>query len=215
MAIGSNSAAYCMKKRKVIYVCEVERDRRDIEEEVELGWKERMPDVAHWSDVAWLVWKDSAGPEAGKLRQIIRATITEKEANDVLEMVGRRKQGQQDPGRVWEPPQEVGALTVNSSEPGFAALLKTAHGRGVLFLVRQHREELGGRDIKSITIFSSYNQALRNNKWNMLFTLEAPQGMRETISTSSKPKKVAGQTKRASTPPITRSAGKKRELGQR
>ena len=52
----------------------------------------------------------------------------------------------------------------------YMALLGTAHGKGVANLVAQHRNDLGSKNIESITIFAT--QSFTQGVWNhMLFTL--------------------------------------------
>lgn len=68
------------------------------------------------------------------------------------------------PGRVFRYPDE-----------GYNAILATPHGRGVVHLIIQHADGLPGKDIDSITMFTTppieADGGDGSKTYNMLFTL--------------------------------------------
>lgn len=54
----------------------------------------------------------------------------------------------------------------------FLGLLGTPHGRGVTYLITQHERGLPGKDIESITVFTTEHSGLAMDEaYHLLFTL--------------------------------------------
>ena len=51
---------------------------------------------------------------------------------------------------------------------GFVALLGTPHGRGIVYLLIQHPNQLPGKSLESIRVFTTKEG---RNKYHLLFTL--------------------------------------------
>ncbi len=128
------------------------------------GWEERLPDVYKQSDLLWILWKDVAGDEAGALKYIFRHHVITDETKAVMEHVAGAAEDLLDapwPGYVFEFPTNF-----------YTALLGTPHGRGIVYLLTQHADGLAGKDIESITVFTTQGIAVDDYEaYHLLFTL--------------------------------------------
>ena len=126
------------------------------------GWEQRLPQVRKWSDVVWIIWKDKAGPDASKLKYIIRTNIATPETQSIIRQAVPTSVNPEDgkfvdpwPGRQFVP----GATEFN-------ALLGTPHGKGVVWLLTQRPRDVLDKTIESVTVFSD-----PDSEYNMLWTL--------------------------------------------
>lgn len=128
------------------------------------GWKERLPDVHKQSDLLWIMWKDAAGDKAGALKYIFRHHVITPETKAVMEHVAGAAEDLLDapwPGHVFGFPSNF-----------YTALLGTPHGRGIVYLLTQHADGLAGKNIKSITVFTTQGIAVDDYEaYHPLFTL--------------------------------------------
>ena len=109
--------------------------------------------VPSWSEVTWQVWKDSCrrtGADPKHLKTVIRDKVINKIAMRII------KQAHDICGKTAEGSKAVYRPDGPSSEC-FFALLGTPNGKGVAFLLLDHRDlqdGLGRKSIKSITTIS-------------------------------------------------------------
>ena len=61
-------------------------------------------------------------------------------------------------------------LEFRLGNPAFVALLGTAHGRGVVYLITQHASGLPGKGIEAVTMFTSKDPGFPN-LYHLMFTL--------------------------------------------
>ena len=130
-----------------------------------------LPKLKQWSDIVSLTWIDLASAEQAKnLRWVFQRTIRNDETQDVIgHICKKRKVGQERPkgskmGSTWQAPVWPG-LVVHSSGASdekeanhFTALLGTPNGNGIVWLLAQHKEQLGQKTVKSIRVWSDSPQ---------------------------------------------------------
>jgi len=125
-----------------------------------------LPTLKHWSDIAFHQWAHSQRTQEGirNLKFIIRANIMNEDTlaviNSILDAPLRQSQACMRLGLY---------LDMNSDHA--IALLGTAHGAGVSWLLAQHRDQLGHKVIAGITIFYSDEPLGRDRALNLLFGL--------------------------------------------
>jgi len=128
------------------------------------GWEEHLPDVYRQSDLLWILWKDVAGDAAGDLKYTFRHHVITASTKAVMEHVAGAAEDllyAPWPGYVIEPPSTF-----------YTALLGTPHGRGVVYLLTQHASGLAGKEIESITIFTTQGILEDDNEaYHLLFEL--------------------------------------------
>jgi len=109
-----------------------------------------LPSLKHWSDIAFHQWAHSQHPQEGvrNLKFIMRENISNEDTlavvNSILDASHRQSQDCTPSGLY---------LDMNSDHA--IALLGTAHGAGVSWLLAQHRDQLGHKVIAGIRIFYS------------------------------------------------------------
>lgn len=128
------------------------------------GWEERLPDVHKQSDISWILWKDVAGDEAGASKYVFRHHIITDETKAIMEHVtgvGEDLLYAPWPGHVFKFPSN-----------SYTGLLGTPHGRGIAFMLTQHATDLAGKELDSITIFTTEGiMEDEHEAYHMLFTL--------------------------------------------
>ena len=123
---------------------------------------QRVPQVFRWSDVTWVIWADQAKARAGSLKYIFRHNCVTEATRAIIEIaagVGVGSFSAEWPGIEYRKGTE-----------GFQALLGTPHGKGVVWLVVDHPNEMPGKDIESITMFTT-PATLGGAAYCLLFTL--------------------------------------------
>lgn len=119
----------------------------------------RLPDIRRWSDVVWLVWATQAGVQKTSLKYVFRHDIATAETKGIIDRaagVGMDQFISAWPGIKFLP-----------GEVEFQALLGTAHGKGVAYLIADHRE-LRLKNIESVNLFTTYGAPA---SYHLLFTL--------------------------------------------
>ena len=125
-----------------------------------------LSSLKHWSDVAFLHWAHSQRPQddVRNLNFIMRENIVNEDTlavvNSILDASHRQSQACTPSGLY---------LAMNSDHA--IALLGTAHGAGVAWLLAQHRGQLGLKEIAGISIFYSGEPPDSNRAPNLLFYL--------------------------------------------
>lgn len=128
------------------------------------GWEQRLPDVYRQSDLLWILWKDVAGDAAGGLKYIFRHHVITDETKTIMEYAAGADEDLLEapwPGHTFKFPSIF-----------YTALLGTPHGRGVVLLLTQHAGGLPGKDIESITVFTTQGIGVDDYEaYHLLFTL--------------------------------------------
>ncbi|RMY64387.1 hypothetical protein D0863_09862 [Hortaea werneckii] len=129
-----------------------------------------LPKIKQWSDIVALTWLHLTTATSGgahnspaNLRWLFRRIIRNDDTQSVIGYVCKAKKvGQARPkgatGPPWQAPVWPG-LVVRPEEGAdegevFNALLATPNANGVVWLLAQHREQLGWKSVKSIRVWS-------------------------------------------------------------
>lgn len=96
-------------------------------------------DRLKWYQLAFKNWKDEAGPDVGKLKWVVRDTITNYDTTTVIDKA-------LDKAKI--KPGDAG--TFKPSDDSFKALAGTDNARGVFYILGRYHKELG--DLKVIKI---------------------------------------------------------------
>ncbi|KAL8994255.1 MAG: hypothetical protein Q9169_005724 [Polycauliona sp. 2 TL-2023] len=135
------------------------KDKRNIPHPDGGGVATRLPDLRQWSDVVWLVWAQRvAADRKGLLKYVFRHNVATFATKGIMEQaVGVAHNGLDVdwPGKKFE-----------KGTVGFQALLGTAHGKGVAFLVADH-VDLRAKNVESVTVFTTDE----GFDYHLLFTL--------------------------------------------
>ena len=111
----------------------------------------KPPELARWSDVVYLSWKEQKHEaQRTNLNKIVQHEIVNMETKNMLAYVPRMNFKTDEPVRrapTW-PEKRV----IYSWMEGFNALLYTPNVRGIVWLLAQHQEQLGKKTIWSITV---------------------------------------------------------------
>lgn len=113
---------------------------------------EEIPALHHWSDVAFLQYSSAATTSELPLplNYIFRNTITNPDTFAITSHV-LVKQGYKDyeewPGVIFDVDSEEGR-----------AILGTPSGSGIVWLLAQHKQQLGEKRITKITLFCAETQ---------------------------------------------------------
>jgi hypothetical protein len=103
----------------------------------------RIPNINHWSDVAYLQWLSKAD-QRSNLRYVLRYIVLNDLTRFVVEYLGLQSKlvltG-------WP------GTTYNTGSVEFNALLGSPNGSGVAYLLAQHKTQLGHKTIDKITVF--------------------------------------------------------------
>lgn len=118
------------------------------------------PDLHHWSDVTFLIMKRinvNFVPE-----HILRMLVKNDEALIALDKVCRMEtegpvialNSNKSTSDLWEPPLWPGlSYTMDSAQAKL--LLATPNGKGVAWLLVQHKKDFGVLEVKKVTIFKA------------------------------------------------------------
>ncbi|KAL9581881.1 MAG: hypothetical protein Q9212_003628 [Teloschistes hypoglaucus] len=130
-----------------------------------------IPDVYKLSDVQFIVWADQCrqqGAQPNVLRYIFKHDVVTFSTKNIMRIAAglepelEEKQGQgEDLSAAWP------GLQFSPDSQQFKALMGTPHGKGVAYLILQHRNEMPTKNIESITVFTTSNDL----DYDLLFTL--------------------------------------------
>ncbi|KAK5136258.1 hypothetical protein LTR08_003865 [Meristemomyces frigidus] len=113
--------------------------------------------LKQWSDAIFLSWLHLTTPaQRANLRFIFRRVIKNQDTLNVINTVARKK-GLKSCFKLkqcaWQVPVWPGVV-VRPGEEGFEALVGAPNGRGVAWLLIQHRAEMGGRTVGSVRVWN-------------------------------------------------------------
>jgi hypothetical protein len=133
-----------------------------------------VPELKHWSDIAYLQWTDPAvvaAPGSGELKYVLRYAI-ENDAtisifNKILEQYRQAGKKVKD----WEPKWTGVDFAADSKQA--QALLGTPNGYGVAWLLIQHKDKklLGHKTVEKVTLFYT-DREKRLSQPSLLFHLK-------------------------------------------
>ncbi|KAL8692745.1 MAG: hypothetical protein Q9218_002282 [Villophora microphyllina] len=135
-----------------------------------------VPRVYQYSDIMFILWADQVrhyGVAASTLRYIFKHEIVTPSTRNImraaagLEMIPEEDQDPKEPeqGEQLEVPWPGHQFLPGTQE--FQALMGTPHGKGIAYLILQHRNEMPGKTIESITMFTTGD----DEEYSLLFTL--------------------------------------------
>jgi hypothetical protein len=108
-----------------------------------------LPNLKHWSDVAFLQWSSLKRTAPGELKYVLRSRISEK---DTLAVIAELVANLSDEYRYLGWP----GISFDMARSDHAkALLGTPNGSGVAWLLAQHRSQLGWKDVSEVRLFYS------------------------------------------------------------
>ncbi|KAF7886125.1 hypothetical protein EAF00_010228 [Botryotinia globosa] len=108
-----------------------------------------IPDLSRWSDIAYLQWAEVCkfhGTRMSNLIYVVQHHITNQTTLEVIKEVLKKR------GESLAPSGCV--VSMKDSDSHGAALLGTPDGKGVAWLLAQHKEALKDSTIISVEIFS-------------------------------------------------------------
>ncbi|KAF5872717.1 putative wd domain-containing protein [Botrytis fragariae] len=103
-----------------------------------------------WSDITYLSWHEECTQTSTplkNLKHIIRSHITNSETTSVIKEILKEE-------KIMCPPDGL-TVDINDSKGYGAALLGTPNGKGIGWLLSQHKNQLGNPKIVSVEIFHS------------------------------------------------------------
>jgi hypothetical protein len=106
-----------------------------------------LPELRHWSDVAYLQWSSLQRDAPDELKYVLRSRISER---DTLAVIDELIATLPDKDRYLPWP---GISFAMKQSDGAKALLGTPNGRGVAWLPAQHRSQLGCKDVAELRMF--------------------------------------------------------------
>ncbi|KAM0144935.1 hypothetical protein ACHAP3_000054 [Botrytis cinerea] len=127
-----------------------------------------IPDLSRWSDIAYLQWAEvckSHGTEMSNLKYVIRHHVTNQITSQVIkEVLGKRGESLTPSGCV---------VSMGDGNGHGTALLGTPNGKGVAWLLAQHKETFKDMTIISVEIFSSKSRDPANKSplFNLSFRI--------------------------------------------
>ncbi|KAI6843652.1 hypothetical protein KC332_g2367 [Hortaea werneckii] len=133
-----------------------------------------LPKIKQWSDIVALTWlhltsttstTTTGSHQPQNLRWLFRRIIRNDDTQNVIGYVCKQKKvGQARPkgatGPPWQAPVWPGLVVRPTESDGggegdfFNALLATPNANGVVWLLAQHRKQLGWKTVKSIRVWS-------------------------------------------------------------
>lgn len=142
---------------------------------------EELTPLKQWSDITFLTWQKYAGNEIKNLKYVFQSLIINKETEKVIHQVlsTRKEELVAWPG-----------VKIPMTHPDGQALLGTPNGRGVAWLLIQHKEQLGLKVPEAVTIYGGpYNYVLNlcfwiTDKTDMDFELGDVPSSKRDVSTN-------------------------------
>ena len=121
-----------------------------------------LPGPHKWSEIVWAIWAGVAQVEDAQpasLKYIFRHEVATANTRHIMELAVNVGEDALD--RPWP-----GVRFVKGSQQ-YQALMGTPHGTSIAWLLIDHPDDLPGREIESITVFTTDSE----ERYNLLFTL--------------------------------------------
>ena len=136
---------------------------------------ERLPLITRWSQVVSILWAERPRAQVGSLKYIFKHQVVTEETTSIMKkaaLLGNPEYAGRNPDTFPDESFNVQwpGLVFMRGSPAFQALLGTPHGKGIVWLLVDHPHEYPGKDIESVTIFSTPSTSGLND-YNLLFTL--------------------------------------------
>lgn len=125
--------------------------------------KDMLPRINRWSEIVWIMWLHLAGDSVRQLKYIFKHDVITPETAGIMYIAADRAGH---PGDGQMKANWPGVRFPKGTEE-FQALLGTPHGKGIVYLVVHHPNELGTKNIESITVLT----ARPSRGLHLLFTL--------------------------------------------
>jgi len=143
-----------------------------------------LPELRHWSDVAFLQWKTLSAQDVSDspLRYVLQAGIMNRDTIAVMSKILGEYAGSRQarpylyetelPSSCGTPPPQWPGITYQIDTDEAQALLGTPNGLGVGWLLAQHKDdsELGHKIVDEVTLFFSAIYA--EDQPNLLFHIK-------------------------------------------
>ncbi|KAM0718204.1 hypothetical protein Q7P37_006536 [Cladosporium fusiforme] len=110
------------------------------------GTGDELVPLKQWSDVTFLSWQKYAGDGIKNLKYVFQSTIMNDDTNDVVRGILEKREEVME---AWP------GLKIPMNEKDAQALLGTPNGRGVAWLLIQHKEQLGLKVPDAVSIFGT------------------------------------------------------------
>jgi hypothetical protein len=115
-----------------------------------------VPDLKHWSDIAYLKWTDpiaTVAPESGELKYVLRNAIGNGDTTNIINKVLHQYQQTAKKNKDWEPKWSGIDFPADSEQA--QALIGTPNGHGVTWLLIQHKDKklLGHKAVEKVILF--------------------------------------------------------------
>ena len=122
-----------------------------------------LPGPHKWSEIVWAIWAgvapvDDVAPAS--LKYLFRHEIATANTRHIMELAGNV--GEDELESPWP-----GVRFVKGSRQ-YQAIMGTPHGTSVAWLLIDHPDELPGREIESVTMFTTESE----ERYHLLFTLD-------------------------------------------
>jgi hypothetical protein len=100
--------------------------------------------LRQYSDVVFLGWQQAAGDRIKGLKYVFRHQVTNKDSIAVIKEVLERRAEQ---AKVWP------GLQISMTERDAWAILGSPNGHGVAWLLLQHKDQLGLKSVRAVTVY--------------------------------------------------------------
>lgn len=109
----------------------------------------KFPNLSRVSDVIWLEWAHLAGDQVQKLRYIISVEIANSATNNLIAWIIA-----QNPYDATDVPEWANRITFDPATTADGKrLLGSPNLLGFTYMIYQHKQQLGNKKVKSISIF--------------------------------------------------------------
>lgn len=114
--------------------------------------------LRQWSDVTFLLWERFTKGAPGGLRHMFQSIVINEQSLSTM----RQAVGEADNFDDWDKysPMQENGRTFRPGSDEYYALLYCPNGRGIGWLLTQHKAQLGLLTVFSITVFGADGEAM-------------------------------------------------------
>ncbi|KAG8533935.1 uncharacterized protein KY384_001676 [Bacidia gigantensis] len=140
----------------------------------DVPYYQRMPLVEKWSSIVGIVATHIAEANTKNLKYVVRAGILTDATQDIINGAAKRHDRGQNPR--WLNTDWPG-IDFSRNDEAYFALTGTAHGVGVVYLLKDHPDQFGDKRVDSIKIWKNYSakespsDERNTGEYEMMFTL--------------------------------------------